>query len=185
MRKWIKASLFLFSACASSALAQDTIWPSSAVPSTPDSGANSQCNMGVRFQSSEAGTISGIRFYKSAANTGTHIGTLYTNTGTVLAQATFSGESASGWQQVNFTPVSITANTSYVAAYMAQNGHFASDSNYFYTSAYSNPPLTALICNTSGGQGDGIYVFNSGEAFPTGSYCQNFWVDVVFNGIAR
>ena len=58
--------------------------------------------LGVKFRSDVAGTITGIRFYKAAANTGTHIANLWSNTGANLATATFSGESASGWQQVNF-----------------------------------------------------------------------------------
>jgi hypothetical protein len=62
--------------------------------------------LGVRFQSDVAGVISGIRFYKGSTNTGTHTGTLWSNTGTKLATATFTNETASGWQEVSFaTPV--------------------------------------------------------------------------------
>ena len=51
------------------------------------------------------------------ANTGTHVGNLWTTSGTLLATGTFSGETASGWQQLNFTtPVDITAGTTYVAS---------------------------------------------------------------------
>ena len=33
---------------------------------------------------------------------------------------------ASGWQQVNFsTPVTITANTTYIASYLAPKGHYS------------------------------------------------------------
>ena len=60
----------------------------------------------MKFKSDTFGMVSGIRFYKAAANTGTHIGTLWTSGGTKLAQVTFTGETASGWQQANFsTPV--------------------------------------------------------------------------------
>ena len=45
-------------------------------------------------------TITGVRFYKAAANTGTHIGNLWTASGTLLATGTFTGETAIGWQQV-------------------------------------------------------------------------------------
>jgi hypothetical protein len=63
--------------------------------------------------------VTGVRFYKGgAANGGTHIGNLWAADGTKLASATFTGETASGWQEVNFaTPVSITANTIYIASY--------------------------------------------------------------------
>ena len=70
--------------------------------------------------------MTGVRFYKASTNTGTHIGSLWTSSGTLLASATFANETASGWQQVNFsTPVAISANTTYVAAYLAPKGHYS------------------------------------------------------------
>ena len=66
--------------------------------------------LGVKFSSEVAGSVTGIRFYKATTNTGTHIGSLWTTSGTLLASATFTGETASGWQQVSFsTPVAIAA----------------------------------------------------------------------------
>ena len=41
-----------------------------------------------------------LRFYKGTTNTGTHVGHLWSRTGTMLAEATFTGETARGWQQV-------------------------------------------------------------------------------------
>src|SRR3712207_7400644 len=38
-------------------------------------------------------------FYKGSKNTGTHTGHLWTNTGTMLSEVVFTGETASGWQQ--------------------------------------------------------------------------------------
>ena len=62
--------------------------------------------LGTKFRSDIPGYITGARFYKAPLNTGTHVATLWTSTGTALATATFAGESASGWQQVLFpTPV--------------------------------------------------------------------------------
>ena len=43
----------------------------------------------MKFRSDVAGTITGIRFYKGAANTGSYIGLLYSSSGTLLAQATY------------------------------------------------------------------------------------------------
>ena len=84
--------------------------------------------VGVRFRADTNGTITGVRFYKGAANTGTHVGNLWTNTGTLLATATFSGETASGWQQVTFSsPVAVTANTTYVASYHTNTGQYGAD----------------------------------------------------------
>ena len=90
-----------------------------ATPATPDAGDGSGVELGVKFTSTSSGTITGLRFYKSAANTGTHVGTLWSSTGTVLATGTFSNETASGWQTLLFTtPVTVTAGTTYVAGYL-------------------------------------------------------------------
>ena len=55
--------------------------------------------LGVKFRSDSTGTVIGLRFYKGTANTGTHVGQLWAADGTLLATATFTGETDSGWQQ--------------------------------------------------------------------------------------
>ena len=56
-----------------------------ASPAVADSGDGSSVEVGVKFKSDSSGTITGLRFYKAAANTGTHVGTLWTASGTALA----------------------------------------------------------------------------------------------------
>jgi hypothetical protein len=157
-----------------------TIWNASTVPGTPDAVDGNAVELGVQFRSDTAGTISGIRFYKGTGNTGTHVGHLWTSTGTLLATATFTGETASGWQQVNFaTPVAISANTTYVASYYAPNGNYAADGGYF-TTAVNSGPLHALASGT--GTLNGVYHYGIGGGFPTSSAnATNYWVDLVFN----
>jgi hypothetical protein len=156
-----------------------SIFSSSAVPQNPLYVA-SPVTLGVKFQSSVSGSITGIRFYKGAGNNGTHIGLLYSSSGTVLAQAGFTGETASGWQQVSLsTPVAITANTVYVAAYFTTSG-FAYNASYFTSSGVSNPPLQALQYGVDGS--NGVYMFGSAPQFPTSDgLSENYWVDVVFS----
>jgi hypothetical protein len=157
-----------------------SIWTASTVPTQVDGGPDSSVELGVKFRSDVAGTITGIRFYKAGTNTGTHVGSLWSNTGTKLASATFSNETTSGWQQVNFSsPVSITANTVYVASYHCSTGHYSADDNYFATSGVDNAPLHALASGVSGN--NGVYAYGSSSTFPTQSwYNCNYWVDVVF-----
>ena len=157
-----------------------TIWTSASVPTTADAGADSPAELGVLFKSDVNGTISGIRFYKSANNTGTHVGNLWSSSGTLLASATFSSETASGWQQVSFsTPVAITANTVYVASYHATVGHYSEDQNYFASAGVDNPPLHALQNGVSGS--NGVFAYGTNSVFPnTGFNSSNYWVDVVF-----
>jgi len=156
-----------------------SLWPSNTVPATPSVNDPAAVELGVRFRSDFAGTISAIRFYKGSGNTGTHVGNLWTNTGTLLATATFSNETASGWQQVSFaTPVAIAANTVYVASYHTTTGNYAGDGDYF-ENPYDNAPLHAPQDGTSGA--NGIYIYGA-SAFPTNTYqSTNYYVDVVFN----
>src|SRR5439155_7066151 len=98
----------------------------------------------------------------------------------LLATATFTGESASGWQEVSFgSPVTIAANTTYVASYHTNAGNYSVDSGYFTSSGVNTPPLHALANGVDGA--DGVYLYGA-SAFPTQTYqASNYWVDVVFN----
>ncbi len=158
-----------------------SIWTSTTVPPTPTSSDSQSVELGVKFRSNTAGAVTGIRFYKGAGNTGTHSGSLWSLSGTKLATVTFSGETASGWQQASFaTPVNITANTIYVASYHAPKGHYASDEQYFANAATTNGPLTALKDGASGG--NGVYRYGAAVAFPNSTYqSTNYWVDPVFS----
>ena len=133
----------------------------------------------VRFQSDISGYITGIRFYKWSTNTGTHVGNLWTNTGTLLATVTFTGETASGWQTMYFSnPVAISANTPYVASYFTTTG-YAVTTTYF-TVGVDNAPLHALASGVDGL--NGLYHYNATSIFPAQSTkTSNYWVDVVFN----
>ncbi len=158
-----------------------SLWtPSDAPIVTTDADTNA-IELGVKFSADSNGTISGVRFFKSATNTGIHVGSLWTANGQLLAQQQFSGESATGWQQVNFpTPVNITAGTHYVVSYHTNVGHYAGDTFYFFDSAYDNPPLHALKNGADGG--NGVYLNTASSAFPTQTYnSTNYWVDAVFN----
>ena len=82
----------------------------SALPANPNFPDNGAYELGVKFRSDIAGFITGIRYYKSVDNSGTHLGNLWSATGTLMATATFVNESASGWQEVLFaSPVAIAA----------------------------------------------------------------------------
>jgi hypothetical protein len=157
-----------------------TIWPSTAAPVNVANADNNSVELGVKFRSDVAGRITGIRFYKAATNTGTHTGSLWSSTGTLLATAIFAGESASGWQQVTFsTPVNIAADVTYVASYHAPVGRYSADQAYFTSRGIDAPPLHALQNGVDGGQG--VYRYSTTTVFPINTFnATNYWVDVVF-----
>jgi hypothetical protein len=163
-----------------------TIAGNNITPVSVDSGDATGVEVGVRFKSDLNGTITGVRFYKAAANTGAHVGNLWTAGGTLLARANFTGESASGWQQVTFaTPVDIVAGTTYVASYLAPNGHYSVSEGYYYWpsptggNSLDSPPLHVISAN--GGGGNGVFNYSTTTTFPalTGDGA-NYAVDVLF-----
>ncbi|NUR52826.1 MAG: DUF4082 domain-containing protein, partial [Acidobacteria bacterium] len=100
-----------------------SLWRTTTVPTVPSAADTNAVELGTKFYSDVAGYITGVRFYKSTANTGTHVGNLWSSTGTRLATVTFGSETASGWQQASFsTAVQITANTTYIISYHTNVG---------------------------------------------------------------
>ena len=157
-----------------------SIWPDTTAPIGVSSSDTNAVEVGLKFLSDTAGTVTGIRFYKVIANTGAHIGNLWSSTGTRLATATFTNETTAGWQQALFpAPVAIASNTVYVISYHANNGHYSADLNYFQAKGVDNPPLHAPANGVSGG--NGVYAYGASSAFPNRTYsAANYWVDVVF-----
>ncbi len=132
--------------------------------------------LGIQFQTAGAGSVTGIRFYKNPWNTGTHVGNLWSATGTLLASATFTNETAFGWQQVNLTsPVTLIPGTKYVVSYHSAKGNYSADSNYFNTVRTSGP----LTAPASGGSS--VFAYGTSSVFPSNSGgSTNYWADVVF-----
>ena len=155
-----------------------TIWNSATTPANITGDAQA-VELGVKFRADVNGVVNGVRFYKGSTNTGTHVAHLWSATGTLLATATFTNETASGWQQVMFaTPVAITANTTYVVSYHTDAGNYALNGGYFVGGGVDSPPLHALGNGVDGA--NAVFVYGA-SAFPRQtSNGNNYWVDVVF-----
>ena len=153
------------------------------MPATPAAADTDAVELGVKFRAAQDGFITGIRFYKGTGNTGTHIGSLWTSTGTKLGSVTFTNETATGWQQATFaTPIAVTANTTYIASYHAPNGRYALNTFGLSTAVTNGPAttLTALASGTDGGNGVYNYSTTPGT-FPTNTFnASNYWVDVTY-----
>jgi hypothetical protein len=154
------------------------------VPATPANKNGSPTTLGLKFWSAEVGTISAIQFYRAVASPQGYVASLYSADGsTLLGSVTMPTESGPvpGWQQAVFaTPISIKANTTYVAAYYAPNGRYSdtpSGLTNTVTSGTLNAPAAALV----GGNG----VLFNGKGFPTTPWENaNFFVDVAFTSTA-
>jgi len=154
---------------------QYSIWNDTTTPaSASDTTDNNSVNLGVQFKPNQNGYITGVRFYKVSDNTGTHQGALWDSSGNELASGTFTNETSSGWQELDFsTPIAVTAGDTYTASYLTSSGHYAATSGGL-ASAVGNGVLTALA-------GGGVYTYGSSLAYPTSTYFNaNYWVDVIY-----
>ena len=78
---------------------------SNLVPATPINKTSSPITLGVKFWSSQVGTISAILFYRAAKSPQGYVASLYTGNGTtLLGSVTMATESGPvpGWQQAVF-----------------------------------------------------------------------------------
>jgi len=146
--------------------------------------------VGTKFLSSVDGYVNSMRFYKQSGMGGTHIGAIFSVTPSeaLIAQVTYTNETASGWQTANFTsPVPITGGSTYIMATYASDGQFAWDNNYFdaagsHPTGVTSGPLTALPDNGVFGS-NGLYDGTGpGLQFPstvptTPFVSPNLWVD--------
>ncbi|MBS9386956.1 MAG: DUF4082 domain-containing protein [Dolichospermum sp. BR01] len=152
----------------------ESIFTSTTTPSQPNftDGPGVDYELGMKFTSAKAGQIQAIRYYKSPSEIGTHVGRIWSSTGTLLASVTFTNETASGWQQQALsTPVTIPANTTYVVS-VNTNGYYTDTPNGFAT-AITNGDLTAPV-------GAGVYN-ETISAFPSQVYQnENYFRDIVF-----
>jgi serine/threonine protein kinase len=156
-----------------------SFWDDSAKPARPAAPDTTAVELGIRFHCDVPGVVTAIRYYKGPTNAGTHVAHLWDTAGTLLATASFTNETTSGWQRASFpSPVPITAHAIYTASYHTDTGNYATDSHYFSSKGIDRGPLHAPADRSGGGNG----VFRQGKtAFPDQTFeAQNYWVDVVF-----
>ena len=106
-----------------------SIWDSTYAPPRADFNDGVPIELGVRFRSDVAGSITGLRFYKSSVDSSAHVGHLWNASGALLATMPFpAGDSTAGWWEVTLpSPVAIDANVTYVASQFSPAGYYAFD----------------------------------------------------------
>ena len=151
-------------------------------PDEADSYDAQPAELGLRFTASQAGYITGVRFFKDAGNTGTHTGTLWDDSGNRLARVDFTHETRSGWQSASFAnPVRVDAGKSYVVSYSAPSGHHTATELYWSYRGRNAGPLT--VDGGFGALPAGVFNLTLG-AFPTDWFDQsNYYVDAIFTPV--
>jgi hypothetical protein len=97
------------------------------LPSNAGEGNQTPITLGVKLWSSQSGTVSAIRFYRGTTSPLGYVARLYSASGTVLGSVTMAHESGPvpSWQVATFAaPISISPNTTYVAAYYVPSGEY-------------------------------------------------------------
>lgn len=139
---------------------------------TPEATSTLVYELGTKFRSTQTGEITKIRFYKHAAETGSHTGRIWSATGEQLASVNFTNETSDGWQVAELsTPLRIAANTTYVVSVNANAG--------YYYSTFTAEIINGIL-STDGIVSSGVYNTKLG-AFPGVSFSKgrNYFRDVV------
>lgn len=164
----------------------ESIW-ASPTPANPNVGDNvtGSLVLGVKFQSSVAGSITGIRAYISPGDMGgVWAARLHTAGGTLLAENAAVTVTTGAWNTIQLLdPVPIAANTTYVASVSVRDQTGA----VWYPAdagGLASPVVNGHLSTVAGG--NGVFVYPSGPSssgypFPSHSFGDaNYWRDVVF-----
>lgn len=156
-------------------------------PPATDASDGVPYELGMQFQSSVAGTITAIRYWRADSEAfadNSHVGNIWSATGSLLASVSFVNETAGGgWQeQLLAVPLAIAANTTYTVSVNIL-------SHYVYTFQGLKDPIVngdlASIAGSSLGSCTGPAnangVYGNPGTFPTSSFnCVNYFRDVQF-----
>jgi hypothetical protein len=156
-----------------SSATETSLWSADVRPAQPADSDTGSVELGTTFRTSQAGAVTGIRFYKHPDNTGRHTGRLWDNRGRLLTSVTFDHESASGWQAARLaSPVALQPGRWYVVSYHAPAGRYAADPNYF-----GNHMLTSGVLQARAG----VYAYGSQARYPTRTWRNaSYYADVLF-----
>jgi hypothetical protein len=148
------------------------VWSDNVQPRTTADPDTSSVELGTIFVSAVDGWVTGIRYYKSPANKGPHVGKLWSSSGELLTSVAFSAESSTGWQTADLaSPLRISKGKSYTVSYRAPSGRYADDEWVFTNGrTIKNGPLTAVR---------GVYTYGSGRPALVW-HDSNYYVDVKF-----
>jgi len=141
-------------------------------PVTNAYGGGLTWEQGVEFSSSVDGKITAVRYWKDPAEpAGGHVGRIWSANGALLATASFSDFTPSGWQTAQLSnPLSITAGSRYKVTYNAYS-FVAKTFNVFDNGPLQRGPFTiygSSYCTPAG-------------CFPTTGSGSNLFADIVFN----
>jgi hypothetical protein len=129
--------------------------------------------MGTKISVDSTANLIALKYYRSPGETGTHIGRVWSSTGTQLAQVTFQNETASGWQRQGLaSAITLQPGQTYVVS-------IGLNSRYVVTQLGLQQQLSSGPLRSVADGANGVYNAAAGN-FPTSSYAtSNYFVDGV------
>jgi N,N-dimethylformamidase beta subunit-like, C-terminal/Domain of unknown function (DUF4082)/Bacterial Ig-like domain len=129
--------------------------------------------LGVKFRVDATVQLAALKFFKDAAETGTHVGRLWDSSGNQITSVTYANEGASGWQRQNLpSAVTLVPGQTYIAT-VNVNSRWVATQGQLTTSTGSGP------LHTIADGANGVHADAAGQ-FPTHTYqSTNYFIDVV------
>jgi hypothetical protein len=129
--------------------------------------------LGAKIRVTQPASLEAVRFLKDQRETGSHVGRVWSASGTLLASTTFGSETPSGWQQSALTtPLQLVPGQTYVVS-VGYNAFFGMTAGGLQN-AITSGPLQSVADGKNGVYGDAAGVF------PTSSWgSSNYFVDAV------
>ena len=115
--------------------------------------------LGVQFQASSSGFITGVRFYKEPDNTGAHTGSLWSSSGPLLASRDVHRRDRVGVAGAGLLHPGGGDRGDDVCGVLSHQYRVPGGDPQGLASAVTNGPLTALA-------GGGVYAYGSANTFP-------------------
>ncbi|HVQ44674.1 MAG TPA: DUF4082 domain-containing protein [Candidatus Saccharimonadia bacterium] len=145
-------------------------------------------DVGVKFNVHGAPFVRGVKFYKGTDNTGTHVAHLFDySASTELASATYTSETSTGWQTVNFSSDVPVDDTHTFGVWVEMpDGHYAVDgaggngtNNFGATPGGHGQFGTADDVVVIPQGNSGIYEYEPQAGVPSNTTDLNYWVSPI------
>ena len=156
-----------------------SIWSARVVPSIVDAGPDAAVELGVKFRADVRGFVTGVRFYKSAANSGVHIGSLWTSSGHAAGERDVHQRIRIRLADGDFdVPVAIDGRIPPTSPRITRRRDTTRSPRTYFAPPASTAALHALA---NGVSPNGVFRYGAAAVPEPDLQRRNYWVDVVFD----
>ncbi|MCJ1706759.1 DUF4082 domain-containing protein [Microbacterium sp. VKM Ac-2923] len=143
--------------------------PDSARPQVPAMPVSGPLEVGFTFSPAESGSLSAVRFYQNASNSGVVSASVWSATGALLAQVPVNPVAAVGWRTVPVA-LDLEADVTYTVSVLDNDGRMPAIENFFAEAKTTNGIVTPAKA--------GVYKASAG--YPTIGQTASGLVDIAF-----